>query len=207
MESLHSTTALPVSDRCPTCGRGSSSPGTDPLTGLLDRDGWNNALIRFGVRKPRRGLMAALIIIDLDRFKKINDQFGHLAGDVVLRAVAEVLRRSVRETDMVGRYGGHGGDEFLVLTPDTDIAGAMGLAHRICRGINQISADAQDTAGIPVTINELTASAGIALQRPDDALLPDELVRHADAALLLAKQSGRNVICHAGELRATGGGT
>ncbi|MCK2240905.1 GGDEF domain-containing protein [Crossiella sp. S99.2] len=142
----------------------------------------------------RRAATLALLIIDLDWFKRINDQFGHPAGDTVLQSVAAVLQECTRSVDVVGRYGGHGGDEFLILAPDTDLAGARTLARRICAGITTVVANARSVHGAPVTITGLTASVGIAVPCPDDNHGPGELIRFADAALLHAKQSGRGLI-------------
>ncbi|MCO1580477.1 GGDEF domain-containing protein [Crossiella sp. SN42] len=181
--------------RCLTCGQLPERLRTDRLTGLLDRDGWENAVARAHKQVRRRAATMALLIIDLDWFKQINDRFGHPAGDTVLQSVAAVLQRCTRAIDVVGRYGGHGGDEFLILTPDTDLAGALTLARRICVEINTLVTRARNAYGQPVAISKLTASVGVAVQCPQDHLVPAELIRCADAALLRAKHSGRGMVC------------
>ncbi|MCO1580458.1 GGDEF domain-containing protein [Crossiella sp. SN42] len=184
---------------CPGCGHPVDQLRTDRLTGLLDRDGWEDAVARAHEQVRRRAGTMALLIVDLDWFKRVNDRHGHPAGDTVLQAVAEVLRQCTREGDVVGRYGGHGGDEFVILAPDTELAGAQLLALRICADINTLVTRTRNAHGLPVTIRGLTASAGLAVQGPDDHLGPAELLRDADAALLRAKHSGRALVCVAGK--------
>jgi PleD family two-component response regulator len=106
--------------RCGTCGQPIGYWAVDRLTGLLDRWGWDTYAPETLRRAHERRQPLALLLLDLDHFKEINDRYGHVAGDMVLNAIAEVLRACCRENDVVGRYGGHGGDEFLVLLPTTN---------------------------------------------------------------------------------------
>lgn len=129
----------------------------------------------------------AVILIDLDHFKAINDRHGHAAGDAVLRGVADVLRRCVRATDIVARFGG---EEFLVILPNQTLQEADVCAER-CR--KAVAAETFDFKGAAIG---LTISAGIASRRPDMNQSTD-LLAEADDALYLAKRSGRNAVRHA----------
>jgi diguanylate cyclase (GGDEF)-like protein len=115
-----------------------------------------------------------LMMLDIDHFKTINDTEGHLAGDEALRTVARTLLASVRECDLVGRYGG---DEFLILMPETTAEGAWEIADRLRRTLDQT--------------NHLTISIGIAGLQPEDCFIVD-LIHRADKLLLQAKRNGRN---------------
>jgi diguanylate cyclase (GGDEF)-like protein len=118
----------------------------------------------------------SLLMIDVDHFKTINDTQGHLTGDDTLRCVARTILATVRECDLVGRYGG---DEFLVLMPETTASGAQEFAERLRKTLNQTA--------------RLTISVGIACLGPDDCFAVD-LIHRADALLLQAKRNGRNRI-------------
>ena len=101
---------------------------TDPKTGLLNATGWQREADAEVARALRTGTPLALLLVDVDHFKRVNDNHGHLIGDEVLRALTAELRRQVRESDVVGRFGG---EEFTVLLPGTDDAGAYGIAERL----------------------------------------------------------------------------
>jgi diguanylate cyclase (GGDEF)-like protein len=163
------------------------------LTGLLDRWGWDEGAPRAFAGAEQRGEPAALVIADLDHFKDINDKFGHVAGDAVLQQAADVLRATTRVHDLLGRYGGHAGDEFLALLPDTDLATAMSVARRIQNGIRSMRTRAH-TDGGSVLITGCTVSIGVAarLTGQDGALI--DLLLAADAALREAKRSGRDQV-------------
>lgn len=153
---------------------------TDPLTGLLNRRGFEEA---FEVeleraRRTDRGL--SVIVGDLDRFKAINDHFGHAAGDDALRRVSEAIRASKRSWDSAARVGG---EEFAILAPDTDEHGAYLLAERLRRGIEE-TFEAGGTGA-------LTASFGI-VSFPIHGQTPAALLQAADQALYAAKRLGRN---------------
>ncbi|HEY7596287.1 MAG TPA: GGDEF domain-containing protein [Actinophytocola sp.] len=180
---------------CATCGQPLGYRTTDKLTGLLDRWAWDKAAAEILDQVGEQP--AVLLMLDLDRFKEINDTHGHLAGDVVLRAVASVVRGAVRQMDIVGRYGGHGGDEFLVLLPATDLPRGEKVAERILTQIRAAAVTAPSARDGQITITGLTASVGLAARnhRCDKELV--ELFEGADAALLRAKQAGRNRIATA----------
>lgn len=151
----------------------------DSLTGMLNRRsimGWAQDL---GRAETPSGQVSVLMI-DIDHFKRINDQHGHLAGDEVIRGVSRLLREGVRNSDIVGRYGG---EEFLVLMPETGTTGAAHVAEKLRQTIAE-----QETWPTKVTV-----SIGVATVRPGEKGLEAALAR-ADAALYEAKQAGRNCV-------------
>lgn len=158
---------------------------TDSLTGLYVR---RYFFERFGEeieRSKSYGFTFAFLMIDIDDFKKCNDTYGHLVGDVVLKDVARIMKENVREIDLVARYGG---EEFAVVLPETELEGARHAAERIRKRIEEHVFKAYDEK-VRVTI-----SGGIALY-PDAGDGAMELVEKADQALYKAKRSGKNVVC------------
>lgn len=154
----------------------------DALTGLLNRHAVNLVELRL----QRRSLFdppASLLMLDLDRFKRINDEFGHGVGDQVLQRTAEAVRKAVRRDDQVVRWGG---EEFLVCLPGTALSDAMIVAEKI-----RASVQAMDE---PVP---LSVSVGVAEIQPMQHFT--DAVARADRALLLAKAQGRNQVCVAGQ--------
>jgi diguanylate cyclase len=162
---------------------------TDALTLLANRRALDDELARRIAEFRRRGRTFALIMADIDRFKNFNDTYGHLAGDEVLRGVAKVFRRKMRDMDLVARYGG---EEFAIILPEMTLSEASNAALRACEAI----ANAHfryDTADLQVT-----TSLGVAQVLDDEEGV--ELVARADKALYAAKQGGRNRIYrHDGE--------
>ncbi len=156
----------------------------DPLTGLLNRTTLDHHANRELALTKRLGQPLALLIADLDRFKAINDTHGHLAGDRVLRVVAECLQQEVRESDLLFRYGG---EEFLVLLPNTDRIGARQLADRLREAVLQLG-----PCGIAA---DLTVSVSIGLATWHGHESVEDLFQCADLALLRAKRTGRNRVC------------
>jgi diguanylate cyclase len=152
---------------------------TDGLTGLPNHTAWLEAVEREFARSRRSGEPAAVLMIDVDHFKAVNDSHGHQAGDEVLRGVAEVLREALRAQDVPGRYGG---EEFGVLLPASDAAGAETIAERIRRKIEWASF-AGDV--------HITASIGCAALEAGDVHTSSWVAR-ADRALYCAKRAGRN---------------
>ena len=153
---------------------------TDGLTGLPNKRAVTDALKRTVAQASTTQAPLALLLIDLDHFKQINDTRGHAMGDQVLANVGAVLRAVLRAQDFAGR---NGGEEFAILLPDTEIADALAIAERIRTAIAEIS--------LPGTDVDVTASIGVA-SFPDHASTQDRLERLADAALYLAKRQGRN---------------
>ncbi len=157
----------------------------DELTGLYNRRWLNKMLKRQVKRSQFSNEPLSLLMIDIDHFKKINDDHGHLVGDQVLRIVAQLMVSSVRPTDLVTRYGG---EEFVVILPNTDLDGSRIAAERIC---SMVSAAKMVTAE-EVTLPAVTVSVGIAQMQSHENM--DDLLRDADKALYQAKENGRNRI-------------
>jgi diguanylate cyclase (GGDEF)-like protein len=152
----------------------------DAKTGLANAVHWDSRA-RYELAKARgRDRPMAVMLLDLDHFKRVNDEVGHLAGDSALNAVALLLTGTVRSGDLVGRFGG---EEFVVLLPDTDHEGALQAAETLRARL--------DGLAIPGVIAHLTASLGVATL-PDHAADGPALIRAADRALYVAKADGRN---------------
>ncbi|HEY2696174.1 MAG TPA: GGDEF domain-containing protein [Pseudonocardiaceae bacterium] len=173
---------------CGSCGQPVGFWGTDRLTGLADRWGWDLQAPRFHYEAIRFGRPVTVLAVDLDRFKQVNDRYGHLAGDAVLHATGDVLRRVADRADLIARYGG---DEFLVLSSGCDTAAATALADRLADSLATMTVTTQATRSVAVTIDNITASIGVAVQRSDDDSSLHELVLDADTALRQAKRTGR----------------
>jgi diguanylate cyclase (GGDEF)-like protein len=158
---------------------------TDPLTGLWNRRHMAVTLEREVDRSRRFGHPISLIILDVDDFKKINDREGHMAGDLVLEKVADVVREGTRSIDVAARYGG---DELAVILVETDREGALILGERLADRMRATEVPMRDGGSMAVTI-----SLGVATI-PDSANKLDSLVDAADRALLRAKRAGKNQI-------------
>jgi diguanylate cyclase len=152
---------------------------TDGLSGLLNRRSWEDAVSAEFQRCRRGGRAATLLMLDIDHFKRINDRHGHPAGDEVIRRIATILRDTIREEDLAGRYGG---EEFGILLPETGAEGARVIAERVRRLIE----DCALSLGI-----RCTASIGVAERQPGDSGYA-EWISRADRALYAAKERGRN---------------
>jgi diguanylate cyclase (GGDEF)-like protein len=187
------TTAAAHHRRCESCGQ----LLTDPPTGLIERWHWDEVAAETVAQARVRGDSIALIMIDLDRFKDVNDSYGHLAGDAVLRSVADVIRDCTREGDLACRYGGSAGDEFLVLLPASELDAALAVAERIRAGITGMSVTAKVTRDLTTTIEGQTASIGVATYGLGDLVELDleDLMLDADVSLRAAKRHGRDRIC------------
>ena len=160
----------------------------DPLTGVYNRGALDEALFREIGFARRQSNNLSLVILDIDRFKVINDDYGHIIGDCVLKSVANSIQDCMRSADQLFRYGG---EEFVVLMRDTDGRGACLLAERIRKTVEGLPCRCSG-AEIPVTI-----SAGVSTLRAEDT--PLSLFDQADQALYQAKQSGRNQVRCAGK--------
>ena len=149
----------------------------DALTGLANRRALEEVLAAEISRAHRFAHQLAVVVLDLDRFKEINDSFGHGAGDVMLRAVSRLLTSLARQGDTVARWGG---EEFVVVLPETDLPGALRFAERLRRTIEAHAVGDMRTS----------ASCGVATMLPDDTV--EALLGAADRALYQAKSNGRN---------------
>jgi diguanylate cyclase (GGDEF)-like protein len=159
----------------------------DELTGLNNYRYLNSRLAEEWKRAERFHEPLAALMVDLDRFKQLNDTYGHGLGDVALKALAARLKRGVREIDVVARYGG---DEFLVVLPNTHLAGAVAVADRLWRDINatSVAVDGTDTRV------SLACSIGVAVYPSREVRSKDTLLKAVDEALYAAKREGRNRI-------------
>jgi diguanylate cyclase (GGDEF)-like protein len=160
----------------------------DEKTGLLNATTWRRESSAELARSLRTGSGLAVALIDIDHFKVVNDTYGHLAGDEVLRAISRLLQLLVREYDLVGRFGG---EEFALLLPQTDEMGARNIAERIRAQIADLRVTATSSSGTePIA---LTVSIGVAMLDGTGADLT-ELLAAADAALYRAKDAGRDQV-------------
>ena len=157
----------------------------DSLTGFCSRDHFFRRLEEEHTRVRRYGGQFALLMLDLDGFKAINDSHGHLAGDHYLKGIAQTVRDQLRDADLPCRYGG---DEFCVLLPETELAGAQIIAERIRDAVSSrvLGSDGQ--------ILRTTISVGVAAFPDHDSGQLSGLVRNADEALYRAKRAGRNCV-------------
>jgi diguanylate cyclase len=155
----------------------------DPLTGLANRAGWSERLELEVARWKRYGGELLLAVLDIDHFKRINDDYGHLAGDKVLKIIAGELSKRLRKTDFIARFGG---EEFVLLIPSTPLEGGLQLLQTLREGIEQCPFHFRSQR---VTI---TLSGGLTAFAPDET--PDQVFERADQALYKAKNGGRNRI-------------
>ena len=158
----------------------------DGLTKVQNRRYWEEQLKQEIHRAQRYQHSLSLILFDLDKFKDLNDKYGHLGGDFVLVELSSFISSLLRDSDLFGRYGG---EEFGIILPDTGLDGAEEVAERICRAV----------ADYPMLFNQqtirTTLSIGVAEFVPKQHFLHDDLIRCADMALYNAKRSGRNRVC------------
>jgi diguanylate cyclase (GGDEF)-like protein len=159
----------------------------DELRRLAATDGLTGTLNRAGFFEPAQQMCEqrehlALLMVDVDHFKSINDQYGHAVGDSALRHIAVVLRQATRETDLLGRVGG---EEFVVVLPNSSMAMAASVAERIRSRVAGSALEWGDR------LIAMTVSVGVAIRQPNDRKI-DDIMARADAALYRAKNSGRN---------------
>ena len=168
----------------------------DPLTGLLNRRGFDEELLRIWELSQRHSFPIGLLIIDIDHFKSVNDSYGHVVGDQVLKECVRLVQASVRESDIVCRY--YGGDELVVILPESHAADTRRVAERmlekfkaevLCEGVYDL---------------RTTISVGACQMTARSHQSPDRFLIQADRALYRAKQTGRNKICFADESGAPG---
>jgi diguanylate cyclase (GGDEF)-like protein len=159
---------------------------TDYLTGLKTRGYFEQQLDLEIKRAERRQAKLAMLMVDIDHFKQLNDHYGHHIGDQVLRDVSAILMKDMREVDTVARYGG---EEFVIILPETTAGGALFVAQRVRKAVEQ----SKFFAGSVSSVERLTISIGIAIF-DTDAQFKRDLIEFADAALYAAKAQGRNQV-------------
>ncbi|QGZ42192.1 diguanylate cyclase (GGDEF)-like protein [Pseudoduganella flava] len=168
----------------------------DPLTDVPNRRGFYQALAPWLALARRPGQPTALVILNLDQFKRVNDHYGHAVGDKVLKAMVDACRRQLRDSDQMGRLGGA---EFALLLPRTTLADAVNVAERIRAALEALPVKAERA------VINLTASLGVTTIRADDSTV--SLFKRADEALQAAKLRGRNQVVAAPPPAAEGTGT
>ncbi len=158
---------------------------TDPLTGVANRGYATKALEQAFLLSEQTGKPLSVILVDVDHFKQINDRYGHQAGDLALQLVAQSLRDTLRDNDLVGRYGG---EEFLLVLPGTDARNAIGVAERCAQALRRITIPGiQDRPPL-----KLTASFGVHSEHANAASSPWHMIEMADNAMYQAKRTGRD---------------
>ncbi len=178
-------TAFNITERKLLIDKLSALCARDALTGLYNRRHFVSVLEKQFDISRRYGQDMSLLIMDLDNFKRINDTFGHAAGDTALKGFAANCNRMFRKADIFARFGG---EEFVALLPNTDLKGAHTLAERLRVAVEQ---HVVDIGGLGI---EMTVSIGVTAQRPEDDTV-DEIMSRADQALYRAKDLGRNQVC------------
>lgn len=165
---------------------------TDTLTGLPNRRALEEFFRKAQITAMEKGEPLSLLMLDIDHFKKFNDNFGHGVGDQVLRLMAQVLRDKVREVDLPARYGG---EELIAVLPGADLSAATVIAERVRRAIAECQITRRSTGE---TLPSITVSIGAAQFQPGETM--NELVERCDRALYLAKRNGRNRVIAETEL-------
>ena len=160
---------------------------TDPLTGTYNR-GYMTERLPQEIKRARRYSRAlSIILCDIDHFKKVNDTYGHLVGDRVLKDFAQCIRHSIRQdVDWTARYGG---EEFLIVLPETDVNGASVMAERLK---SELSQRVTETQGKQISITASFGVTGFGPDTPDEMISPEAMISKADKYLYQAKREGRN---------------
>jgi diguanylate cyclase len=157
---------------------------TDALTGLINRRGLEKRFELERIRAKQNNLPFSVIMIDIDHFKRINDTYGHLVGDSLLRGISTILKNQLRRKDIAARYGG---EEFLILLPESDLAGAAAVAGKIQKGLSTKEWKLKESGE---SMGTITVSMGISIYAMNES--GDTMIKRADDALFMAKRAGRN---------------
>ena len=160
---------------------------TDPLTGTYNRGYMTERLPQEIKRARRYSRVLSIILCDIDHFKKVNDTYGHLVGDRVLKDFAQCIRHSIRQdVDWTARYGG---EEFLIVLPETDVNGGSVMAERLK---SELSQRVTETQGKKISITASFGVTGFGPDTPDEMISPEAMISKADKYLYQAKREGRN---------------
>jgi len=160
----------------------------DELTGLFNRRGFDSRLRLEWSRARREQTPISVMMIDIDNFKKYNDVYGHLQGDIALQSVAKIIEQTLkRPADFCARWGG---EEFVALLPDTELPGALRVAEQIRKNVEDTQITCSDG-----DITNTTVSIGVNINMPKQDVLVQDFIAGADHALYAAKESGRNRVC------------
>jgi diguanylate cyclase len=165
---------------------------TDTLTGLINRRGLNKQFEIERIRTKQNDTVFSIILLDIDHFKLVNDQYGHLVGDSLLRGIAKLLNAHLRQKDIAARFGG---EEFLILLPETDIKGAVAVGQKIQKTLAAKEWKIKESGQ---TMGKISVSMGIALYQANES--EKDLISRADNALYMAKNNGRDLIVTQDEL-------
>lgn len=169
-----------------TLGQLSEEVYQDSLTGIGNRRGFDKTLADAIAESRTTNRPLSLILLDIDFFKRVNDEHGHIVGDRVLRFVSETLKRSIKGSDYVARYGG---EEFALILPDTDLTGSLAVAQQVQVNVARTKLT-KTKGGSP--IESVTISGGLSILKPNED--GDSLMRRVDSYLYDAKSAGRNMI-------------
>ena len=164
---------------------------SDPLTGLYNRRYYEETINQELMRAKRHKQELSLLMLDLDHFKRFNDNYGHAAGDYVLKTIGSLLLESMRGEDTICRLGG---EEFIIVLPGTGMEAARQIANGLCKSINELHLAMKD-----LSLGKLSVSIGISTY-PINGMQKDELTKLSDIALYEAKERGRNQSCHYSDL-------
>lgn len=164
----------------------------DELTGLWNRRAFYSHALGELEHVARENLSLCVIMLDIDHFKSVNDRFGHLVGDQVLKIVADTLKKSVRQYDRVGRWGG---EEFVVILPTTTLEEATASAERLRVAVASAKLLLEETDSADENTLQVQISLGVACVQGDEGISLDTLVDRADEMLYQAKEGGRNQVC------------
>ncbi len=174
-----------IQELCKLCEELHNQASFDFLTGLYNRRFFEKELEINVERAIRERSVFSLILMDLDHFKRVNDKYGHLTGDEVLKGVAALIKRNIRKIDIPARYGG---EEFAIILPGTSSEGALSAANRLKQELASLRFGPKKN---PFSI---TASMGVATYRPRSNISAHEFLQEVDRLLYRAKESGRNKI-------------
>ncbi|MBU0971660.1 MAG: GGDEF domain-containing protein [Proteobacteria bacterium] len=159
---------------------------TDSLTGLINRRGLEKRFELERIRAKQNNFSFSIILLDIDHFKRVNDTYGHLVGDSLLRGISGILKTRLRRNDIAARYGG---EEFLILLPETDLGGADAVAVKIQKDLSTKEWKLKESGQ---SMGTITVSMGISMYAMNEP--GDNMIKRADDALYMAKNTGRNKI-------------